>query len=237
MLLRTLSITACISILTACTMQQHYAPPPQNTVQLQSATHVFLFEKNNIKPLPEDIKIFKTMLQNVHSEAIQRITIHGENPKHKAKSTAFKRLQKRTHAIEHVLMDMGYPKSRTHIESSKGINLQVNDAAKSVTHTIGVEVQWYAVNAPECHYWSHDSRQAYAFTQASDFGCANTNNLGQMIADPHDMLRGKNLAPVDATQPVNAIQTYRAATTSSSGSSSSAEPQQQRNNHLQTTNH
>ena len=40
-------------------------------------------------------------------------------------------------------------------------------------------------------------------------GCANEINLGLMVADPNDLVRGRPLAPADAERSALAVQKYR----------------------------
>lgn len=44
-------------------------------------------------------------------------------------------------------------------------------------------------------------------------GCSNEINFGMMVADPHDLVRGRELAPADGEQTGVAIQRYRTGTT------------------------
>jgi pilus assembly protein CpaD len=40
-------------------------------------------------------------------------------------------------------------------------------------------------------------------------GCSNEINLGLMVADPNDLVRGRPLAPADAERSALAVQKYR----------------------------
>ena len=55
----------------------------------------------------------------------------------------------------------------------------------------------------------HDSEN----TPGANFGCAITSNLGMMVANPRDLLRGRNPGPSDATAVSAAIARYRAGET------------------------
>jgi pilus assembly protein CpaD len=66
----------------------------------------------------------------------------------------------------------------------------------------------YAVTLPTCPNWSQTL--SYEFTNAfsSNYGCANTTNLGLMVASPADLVSGRTLAPADGQPTVAAVQRY-----------------------------
>ena len=78
---------------------------------------------------------------------------------------------------------------------------------------VRVVVERYIVTPPNCPDWSkpmgHDSEN----TPGATFGCAITSNLGMMVANPRDLLRGRNPGPSDATAVSAAIARYRAGET------------------------
>ncbi len=53
----------------------------------------------------------------------------------------------------------------------------------------------YAVTTPQCGDWSKPSGTDLFNRPASNFGCATTANLGLMVADPGDLIRGRPLSP------------------------------------------
>jgi pilus assembly protein CpaD len=71
-----------------------------------------------------------------------------------------------------------------------------------------VSVGRYAVTLPTCPNWSQSL--SYEFTNAfsSNYGCANTTNLGLMVASPADLVSGRTLAPADGQPAVAAVQRY-----------------------------
>lgn len=54
-----------------------------------------------------------------------------------------------------------------------------------------------------------------------NIGCSNEVNLGLMVADPNDLVRGRSLAPADAERSALAIQKYRTGTDGEAGGQSS----------------
>jgi pilus assembly protein CpaD len=71
-----------------------------------------------------------------------------------------------------------------------------------------VSVGRYTVTLPPCPNWSQSL--SYEFTNAfsSNYGCANTTNLGLMVASPADLVSGRTLAPADGQPAVAAVERY-----------------------------
>src|SRR5437667_313193 len=71
-----------------------------------------------------------------------------------------------------------------------------------------VSIGRYAVTLPTCPNWSQSLR--YEFTNAftSNYGCANTTNLGLMVASPADLVSGRPFAGTDAQPAADAVQRY-----------------------------
>lgn len=67
-----------------------------------------------------------------------------------------------------------------------------------------------AVN-PDCPGYNEPVSEYDRFNRPNlNMGCANEINLGLMVADPNDLVRGRPLAPADAERSALAIQKYRA---------------------------
>jgi len=71
-----------------------------------------------------------------------------------------------------------------------------------------VSIGRYAVTLPTCPNWSQSL--SYDFTNAftSNYGCANTTNLGLMVASPADLVSGGTFSGADAQTASNAMQRY-----------------------------
>lgn len=75
--------------------------------------------------------------------------------------------------------------------------------------TVELRLGRHLVQLPPCPNWSMASNPNYGNRQGSNFGCATATNLGLMIADPADLVAGRDLGPADGTGSVLAIQRYR----------------------------
>lgn len=74
---------------------------------------------------------------------------------------------------------------------------------------VRIVVNRYVVVPPNCPDWSKPATSDYSNTPLGNLGCANTSNLGLMVADPRDLVHGQNPGPADATGSALAIQRYR----------------------------
>src|SRR5579864_199273 len=55
---------------------------------------------------------------------------------------------------------------------------------------VGVSVSRYVANGPKCPDWKDRDPNGFANGPSSNFGCATSTNLGAMVANPADLLRG-----------------------------------------------
>lgn len=70
-------------------------------------------------------------------------------------------------------------------------------------------VERYLVTPPNCPDWRKPGSEDYANGAMSNLGCANTANLGLMIADPRDLIQGRRPGDADGTASAAAVQRYR----------------------------
>jgi pilus assembly protein CpaD len=66
----------------------------------------------------------------------------------------------------------------------------------------------HLVTFPRCPNWSSEP-QNWSNRASSNFGCANTTNLGLMVADPADLVGGRTLGPADGTHEALGVRRYR----------------------------
>jgi len=74
---------------------------------------------------------------------------------------------------------------------------------------VTISIARYVVVTPQCPDWRKPSEDDPGNTPSSNLGCANETNLGLMVADPRDLVVGKDLAPSDADHSDAAVQRYR----------------------------
>jgi pilus assembly protein CpaD len=79
--------------------------------------------------------------------------------------------------------------------------------AVPANHAI-VAVGRYAVTLPTCPNWSQSLSTDFTNAFTSNYGCANTTNLGLMVASPGDLVSGRTLGPAEGMVTVNAVERY-----------------------------
>lgn len=90
-------------------------------------------------------------------------------------------------------------------------------------NTLLVVVERYVVTPPDCPNWTKSASDDHDNKPTANFGCSTVTNLGLMVANPRDLVIGRQLGPAEATQAGLAIQRYRIGQTSplpSTGTSS-----------------
>jgi len=64
-------------------------------------------------------------------------------------------------------------------------------------------------NVPNCPNWRRASQPEFAASTMSNFGCATNSNLAAMVADPTDLVQGREVNGNDPLTISRAIKTYR----------------------------
>jgi pilus assembly protein CpaD len=62
---------------------------------------------------------------------------------------------------------------------------------------------------PACPHWTLVGQYDPSNAPSTDLGCANATNLYLMVADPRDLVRGRDLGPADAQPGMRAVEAYR----------------------------
>ena len=68
----------------------------------------------------------------------------------------------------------------------------------------------YVAVVPDCGDWSGSAGFNPASRPHSDFGCSVNRNIGLMLSDPGDLLKGRTPGPADAARQATVVETYRA---------------------------
>lgn len=74
---------------------------------------------------------------------------------------------------------------------------------------VEIVLERYLVTPPACPDWSRKTGVDYANKPHTNFGCATATNLGLMIADPRDLVRGRKLDSADGVHQAEGIVRYR----------------------------
>jgi pilus assembly protein CpaD len=82
---------------------------------------------------------------------------------------------------------------------------------------IRVVISRMTASVPSCPDWSRPASPNFGGHAISNYGCATNSNLAAMVADPQDLVRGREgNGSADAAAAAKAIKTYRTAPTTGS---------------------
>jgi pilus assembly protein CpaD len=77
---------------------------------------------------------------------------------------------------------------------------------------IRIVISRMTASVPSCPDWSRPASPNFGGDAISNYGCATNTNLASMVADPQDLIRGRESdGSADAASATKAIKTYRAA--------------------------
>lgn len=93
--------------------------------------------------------------------------------------------------------------------AAQGVQVSDLPSPEAQPGVVRVVINRYVVVPPNCPDWSKPATSDYSNTPMSNLGCANTSNLGLMVADPSELVRGRTPGAADATAGALAIQRYR----------------------------
>lgn len=83
------------------------------------------------------------------------------------------------------------------------------EAEAGANNDLTVIVGRYVVTSPRCPNWTKQSEGDPANRRSSSLGCATTTNLGLMVADPGDLIRGRQTGPGDGEIAARGVKEYR----------------------------
>jgi pilus assembly protein CpaD len=84
--------------------------------------------------------------------------------------------------------------------------------------SVRVVVSRMSATVPGCPDWSRKAAPNWGGESMSNYGCASNGNLAAMVADPTDLISGRETdSVVDATMSTKAIGTYRKAVNTGAG--------------------
>jgi pilus assembly protein CpaD len=75
--------------------------------------------------------------------------------------------------------------------------------------TVRLAVGRYVATPPRCPDWTKPADDDPMNRVASNWGCATATNLGLMVADPGDLVRGRTMGPADGEKGARGVKTYR----------------------------
>jgi pilus assembly protein CpaD len=74
---------------------------------------------------------------------------------------------------------------------------------------VRIVVGRHVVTPPPCPNWSKRPDEDFGNTPSGNIGCATATNLGQMVANPSDLLSGQPTSPADGELSAFRVESYR----------------------------
>lgn len=206
-------IALVLLILSACSpyndMQglnpkDYYADHPvKNTVETRIKSYTVRFASNSDRLTADSIDELDEALAEASPQATKTVTVYIARAQ-LANSARQQHLTK-------LLRSMGYQKKQIRFEP----------AAEISGKEARIEATYTAVVSPHCPDWRVSPVTNYSNTaHQANFGCATTVNLGLMVADPQDLVKGKGESANDSDAVTSgaAVNAYKNSSGSSSGS-------------------
>ena len=88
-----------------------------------------------------------------------------------------------------------------------GISVGARTLAVAPNRAI-IDTGRYMVTLPPCPNWSKEATVRFTNTLSSNFGCATTSNLGEMIASPADLAEGRPVGLAEGQPAASAVDRY-----------------------------
>lgn len=191
---RLISCLALAAALAACQSPQaewsNVEAPRQMRVDYHRFTHAAAFPAGKNELAPGEAQRLDAFLRS--AEVTPNDPVYLEAPSNdKAAST-------RISALARDLTRKGY---------AVGTLPSARDAV--APNSLLVVVERYTVTPPDCPNWTKSPSGNHENADDSNFGCATLTNLGLMVADPRDLVIGREMGPEAADHAGLAIQRYR----------------------------
>jgi pilus biogenesis lipoprotein CpaD len=153
-----------------------------------------------------------TFLQTVQPSPQDSLRLEGHADE---RATELYNLELAAHRAERVqtfLDDTGYADltvTTTALGEALPAVPSTGPAAWQLNRRVEVVLERYLVTLPACPDWSRESGTDFDNLPSSNFGCATAANLGLMVAEPRDLVRGRPLGPADGIHQAEGIVRYR----------------------------
>ncbi len=170
--------------------------PKSNKVELARLSHTVRFESNATKMSPAETTRLAGFLEDSDLVAGERVYLESSRDDNisQAREATLRRILARRGIIVGTI-----PATATPL----GGQVALGDA-------VTIQLERYIVTPPDCPNWSKPTGGDPTNSLTSNFGCANATNLGLMVANPRDLIAGRQPGPADAEPALRAIQNYRA---------------------------
>lgn len=183
---------------------EYYAEHPvENKVESRVVSYSLAVSPSNGAIGAEEKQHFAQALENVSPVAVEAVMVRM-NPKSFYNKTQRAR-------VKSLLKSWGY---RDVVRFEPLAELARGEAV--------VEVTYNAVISPDCPDWRMSPVTTYSNHPTANFGCANTTNLGLMVADPKDLTHGSGTNKTNMERPAKVLSDYRSGAAAAGGSTTTS---------------
>jgi len=202
-----------LPFLSACTENldfQGYSPqqynaahPKENKLETRHMLIDLRFKGTAKSLSSKDVHDLKLILDNINPHAVDYITLKFD------KGMAHKK--QRVDNVKKMLSDLGY---------NHPINIIIKE--KMPVNKLVVDVVHVGVIPPNCPDWRKSPVTTFSNTPHTNYSCAATVNLGLMLENPRDLVRGRDSKSNNSERADKALSDYRTGVESTSGTATAS---------------
>ncbi len=185
--MKRIAVYSCcmLLILAGCTQSGRDYSHNFNQIELLRRDVNVRFNKNAAKPDKQDLDRLKSAV--LGTEKLSGVMIYY-NPSRLSKT--------RMQHLKRFLLGLDV--------SAEIVDYEVRESLKA--NMFNVSIITAKITLPDCESQRTERRYYYMNTANSEFGCVNNRNIGLMVNDPLDTVRGRGNANVDTEQAIRAVE-------------------------------
>jgi pilus assembly protein CpaD len=189
--------------------------PKESRVELVRESHDVMFPAGNATLTAEEraeLDAFLRSLGPLEGTDLRIVGVVGGPGTDRTADVAL--LSRRAAAIREALAARGVTADEIDVRylagsAPVGAEVPTKSAALPGSRRVEVVAERHVVIPPACPDWSKPIGGDFANTPSSNFGCATATNLGLMVANPRDLVRGRALSPADGEHQALGVERYR----------------------------
>lgn len=183
----------------------NYVRPEQPLVEKRTVSQLIHYQsKHRVKLTAKEVVDLKTKIEQAQKAQDIHVSIIGHHLKERRGNAQTKA---RINHLIRIFNGLGVPSSSIQILDK--INWH-NPQVKWESDMIAIELGWYDRRAVQCPGWDQVMDGRVSPEGEENFGCITKSNLAQMIADPKDLMVGKDLESSDGQYNGMGIERYQA---------------------------
>jgi pilus assembly protein CpaD len=173
--------------------KDYYAEHPiKNTLETHTHSQLVHFATKENKLSGYEAQKLQDGLHGVSLAAVESVEVQMSDADMKNAS--------RKQSIRRLLHNLGYARD----------NYSFVPSAAMARDDMQLNIVYATVVSPECPDWRTSPITTYSNTTQGNFRCATETNLGLMVADPHDLVRGTGDVRMDSQRADQVVNDYRA---------------------------